>query len=70
MLDDIPDADITDADVTLKKEHYVLPGSSDYRTNMDMATSPFGDKFGVSSHNIMVKSQDEIHQPINIFNKW
>ena len=58
LEEDILDADIADADVTLRKEHYGVPGSSDYRKNMMLATSPLSDKFGVASHKIIVKSQD------------
>jgi hypothetical protein len=47
MLDDILDADIADADVTLKREHYGLPVSSDHRKNITMETSPLEDKFGL-----------------------
>ena len=58
LADDVLDIDITDADVTLRKEHYGVPGSSDYRKNMMLATSPLSDKCGVASHKIIVKSQD------------
>jgi hypothetical protein len=52
------DVDITDADVTLRKEHYGVPGSSDYRKNMMSANSPLSDKFRVASHKFIVKGQD------------
>ena len=52
------DVDITDADITLQKEHYGVPGSSDYRKNVVVVISPLADKFGVASHKIVVKSQD------------
>ena len=35
-----------------------MPGSSDYRKNMALVTSPLTDKVGVASHKIIVKSQD------------
>ena len=58
LLEGILDADITGANVTLQKEHYGVPGSSDYGKNMVLATSPSADNFGVTSHKIIVKSQD------------
>ena len=58
LLEDILDADIADADITLQKEHYGVPGLSYYRKTMALATSPLADKFGVVSHKIIVKSQD------------
>ena len=58
LEEDILDVDITDADVTLLKEHDGVPGSSDYRKNTMLATSLLSDKFGVASHKIIVKSQD------------
>ena len=58
LEEDILDVDIADSDVTLRKEHYGVPGSSDYRKNMVLVTSPLDDKFGVASHKVIVKSQD------------
>ena len=58
LPEDILDVDIADADVILWKEHYGVPGSSDYRKNMMLATSLLSDKFGVASHKSIVKSQD------------
>ena len=57
LSEEIFDADIADADITLWKEHSGVPGSSDYRKNMVLATSLLTDKFGVASHKIIVKSQ-------------
>ena len=47
---DVPDSAMLNVDVTLKKDDYGLPGSSDYRKNMAMATAPLSDKFGVARH--------------------
>jgi hypothetical protein len=58
LEEDILNTDIADADVTLRKEHSGVPGSSDYKKNMVLATSPLDDKFGFASHKIIVKSQD------------
>ena len=58
LPEDLLDASITNADITLQKEHYGVPGLSDYRKNIVLATSPLSDKFGVASHKIIVKSQD------------
>ena len=58
LSEDILDADIADAYITLQKEHYGVPGLSYYRKTMALATSPLADKFGVVSHKIIVKSQD------------
>jgi hypothetical protein len=54
LEEDILDASIADANVTLRKEHYRVLTSSEYRKNMVLATSPLDDKFGVSSHKIVV----------------
>ena len=58
LPEDVFDADIADADITLRKEHYGVPGSSDYRNNMVLETSSLADKFGVASRKIIIKSQD------------
>ena len=69
MLDDIPDSDIVDADVTPKKEHYGFPGSSNDHKNTAMATSPLEENVGVSSHKIVVSLRMETLQKINTSNK-
>jgi hypothetical protein len=46
----VDDADMLDADVTLRKEDYGEPGTSDYRKNMLMATMSLSEKFGVAKH--------------------
>ena len=53
LLDDIPDEDIQDQDVVLKKANYGTPGSDNYRKNMLMAVSSLDGKFGVQSHKII-----------------
>ena len=50
LLDDIPDKDIQDQDVVLKKANYGTPGSDNYRKNMLMAVSSLNGKFGVQIH--------------------
>jgi hypothetical protein len=55
---DFLDADIADADATLRKEHYGVLGSSDYRKNMMLATFSLDDKFGVATHKTVIKSQE------------
>lgn len=51
-LSDVPDADMLDVDVVLRKEDYGAPGSSDYRKNMAVATAALGEKFGVARHKV------------------
>jgi hypothetical protein len=46
----VDDADMLDVDVTLRKEDYGEPGTSDYRKNMLMATMSLSEKFGVAKH--------------------
>ena len=47
LIDDIPDEDIQDQDVVLKKANYGTPGFDNYRKNMLMAVSSLDGKFGV-----------------------
>ena len=56
LVDGIPESGNMDVDVTLKKEHDGMPGSSNCGTNMAMASSPLEKRFDDSSHNIVVKS--------------
>ena len=58
LSEDILDAYIANADITLRKKHYGVSGSSDYRMNMMLVTSPLSDSLRVVSHKIIVKSQD------------
>lgn len=55
---DVPDVDMLDADVALKKENYGAPGSSDFRKNMLMATSALPEKFGVARHKIVNSGEE------------
>lgn len=58
-VDPVPDGDMLAIDVTLKKEDYGLPGSSDYRKNMAMATAGLSDKFGVARHKIVSGGEED-----------
>ena len=53
LLDGIPDEDIQDQDVVLKKATYGTPGSGNYRKNMLIAVSFLDKNFGVQIHNII-----------------
>ena len=57
LLDDIPDKDIQDQDVVLKKANYGTPGSDNYRKNMLMAVSSLDGKFGVQGHKLLIGHQ-------------
>ena len=54
----VPDSDMLNIDVTLRKEDYGAPGSSDYRKNMAMATAALSEKFGVARHKIVVGGEE------------
>ena len=53
LLDGIPDKDIQDQDVVLKKANYGTLDSDNYRKNMLMAVSSLDGKFGVQRHSII-----------------
>ena len=53
LNDDVPDIDMMDIDVMLRKEDYGVPGTTEFRKNMQMATAPLSNKFGVAKHKIM-----------------
>ena len=55
---DVPDEDMLDLEVSLKKEDYGLPGSSDYRKNRAMATAALSEKFGVARHKILAAAEE------------
>lgn len=55
---DVPDADMLDVDVALRKEDYGVPGSSDYRKNMASATEGLRDKFGVPKHKVTTAGEE------------
>ena len=55
----VPDGDMLTIDVTLKKEDYGAPGSSDYRKNMAMATVGLSEKFGVARHKIVAGGEED-----------
>jgi hypothetical protein len=54
----VDDTDMLDVDVTLRKEDYGEPGTSDYRKNMLMATTSLTEKFGVAKDKIVAHAQD------------
>jgi hypothetical protein len=58
----VPDSDMLGVDVTLRKEDYGAPGSSDYRKNMAMATSGLSEKFGVARHKIIAGGEEGDHR--------
>jgi hypothetical protein len=49
----VDDANMLTIDVTLRKEDYGAPGSSDYRKNQAFATAGLAEKFGVARHKIV-----------------
>ena len=51
--EDIPDEDIQGSDVILRKEHYGVPGTKEYRKNAVLATTPLAEKFGVACHRVI-----------------
>ena len=55
---DVPDADMLDVDVALRKEDYGVPGSSDYRKNMASATEGLRDKFCVPKHKVTTAGKE------------
>ena len=54
--EDIPDEDIQGSDVILRKEHYGVPGTKEYRKNAVLATTPLAEKFGVACHRVISRS--------------
>lgn len=50
---DVDDDDLLDVDVILLKADYGVPGSSDYRKNMALATVALAEKFGVARHKVV-----------------
>jgi hypothetical protein len=55
---DVPDADLLETQVTLRKSAYGTVGSSDYRKNMMMATASLSEKFGVARHKVVTDAED------------
>ena len=47
-----------EVDVTLRKQDYGKPGSTEYRKNRDMATHPLAEKFGVARHKIVSDAKE------------
>eukprot|EP00956_Cyclotella_meneghiniana_P009509 scaffold13164_cov56-Cyclotella_meneghiniana.AAC.1 len=57
-FDDVPDSEMLEGQVVLRREDYSEPGSSEYRKNMQMATHPLTEKFGVAKHKIIANAED------------
>ena len=55
---DVPDTDMLDIEVSLKKEDYGEPGTSDYRKNRAAATAALSEKFGVARHKVLAAAED------------
>ncbi len=55
---DLPDEEMLDIEVLLKKKNYGELGSSDYQKNQAMATAPLSEKFGVARHKIFTEAEE------------
>ncbi len=55
---DLPDEEMLDIEVSLKKEDYGELGSSDYQKSQAMATEPLSKKFGVARHKILTEAKE------------
>jgi hypothetical protein len=49
---------MSEVDVTLRKQDYGEPGSTEYRKNREMATRPLAEKFGVARHKIVSDAEE------------
>ena len=58
LQQDIPDEQIDDQDIILKKENYGTPGTTEWRKNMAMATEPLKEPFGVAQHKVVHRVED------------
>jgi hypothetical protein len=56
--EDVPDSEMREGQVVLRREDYGEPGSTEYRKNMQMATYPLAEKFGVAKHKIIAGAED------------
>ena len=54
----IPDEQIDDQDIILKKENYGTHGTTKWRKNMVMATEALKEPFGVAKHKVVNKVED------------
>ena len=59
--EDLPDSEIANVDIALKKADYGEPGTSEYRKNMAMATYALAEKFGVASHRVSSNLEEGDH---------
>jgi hypothetical protein len=57
-FDDVPDSEMLEGQVVLRREDYGEPGSTEYRKNMQMATHALAEKFGVAKHKIIAGAED------------
>lgn len=55
---DLPDEEMLDIKVSLKKEDYEELGSLDYRKNRAMATMPLSKKLGVARYKIVMDAEE------------
>ena len=58
LSEEVLDANIVHADITLQIEQYGVPGLSDYRKNIVLVTSPLAAKCGVASYKNIINFQD------------
>jgi hypothetical protein len=67
----VGDADMLNVDVSLRKEDYGEPNTSDYRKNMLIATTSLTEKFGVAKHKLVTRAQDgDQEKSAHIFSMW
>ena len=48
FVQDTPDSNIEDGDIILKKENFGIPGTTEYRKNMPLASKALETSFGVT----------------------
>ena len=53
FVQDTPDSDIEDGDIILKKEDFGIPGTTEYRKNMTLATEALETSFGVTGEGMI-----------------
>jgi hypothetical protein len=56
--EDLGEEFMSEVDVTLRKQDYGEPGSTEYRKNREMATRPLAEKFGVARHKIVSDAEE------------
>ena len=55
---DVPDSQMLDIDVCLRKQNYGIKGDRAFNQNMEMATAALDPKFGVAKHRIVTSIND------------